>query len=259
MKLGSPAVLMYHALADETSDRDPKGLCVTSGMFERQMHLLASGGWHVLDLDAYLASRFGRRLIRRSVLLTFDDGYRSTLELGLPTMRNLGFSALLFVPPGAIGSTAQWWDAMPDAPLVDGGDLLNLADQGIEVGAHGMDHVFMPDLSDAELRRNTLAARDALADLLGRRPRAFAYPGGEFDARVATAVEKAGFTVAFSVVRDGGRFGVPRIGVGRSDDLRRFRVRLSPSYRAVDRMLAEHPNFRRRIRKFIPQRLIKSG
>jgi hypothetical protein len=47
---------MYHALAAEASDHDPVGLCVTSGMFERQMRWLARCGWRALELDAYLAS-----------------------------------------------------------------------------------------------------------------------------------------------------------------------------------------------------------
>jgi peptidoglycan/xylan/chitin deacetylase (PgdA/CDA1 family) len=242
---------MYHALAAEASDRDPVGLCVTSRMFERQMRWLARYGWHALELDAYLASRFGSRSGARSVLLTFDDGYRSTLELGFPVLRELRFPGLLFVTPGAIGATARWWDAMPEAPLVDADQLRNLASLGVEVGAHGMEHVFMPGLSDAELRRNTQEASDALADLVGRKPRAFAYPGGQFDTRVAAAVEQAGFTVAFSVTLHGGRFGVPRIGISPSDDLRTFRVKLVPGYQAASRAFAKHPHLRYRIRELV--------
>jgi peptidoglycan/xylan/chitin deacetylase (PgdA/CDA1 family) len=205
-------------------------------MFERQMAWLAQHGWRALDLDAYLASRFGSGSGRRSVLLTFDDGFRSMAELGFPVMGRLGFPGLLFVPAGMVGKTAQWWDAAPDAPLVDGDELRALADAGIEVGAHGMEHVFMPGLSDAELHRNTFEARDVLADLLGKAPRAFAYPQGRFDARVAAAVERAGFTASFSLTLDGGRFGLPRVEVVPADDLRRFRLKLSSAYCAFTRL-----------------------
>jgi peptidoglycan/xylan/chitin deacetylase (PgdA/CDA1 family) len=125
---------------------------------------------------------------------------------------------------------------MPDAPLVDADQLRTLASLGVEVGAHGMEHVFMPGLSDAELRRNTQEASDALADLVGRKPRAFAYPGGALDDRVAAAVEQAGFRVAFSVARD---------------DLGTFRVKLVPAYQAASRALAKHPHLRYRIRDLV--------
>jgi peptidoglycan/xylan/chitin deacetylase (PgdA/CDA1 family) len=220
-------------------------------MFERQMRWLARRGWHALELDAYLASRFGSRSGRRSVLLTFDDGYVSTLELGFPVLQELRFPGVLFVTPAAIGATARRCDAIPDAPLVDADQLRTLANKGVEVGAHGMEHVFMPGLSDADLRRNTQEASHALADLVGTKPRAFAYPGGQFDGRVAAAVEQAGFTVAFSVTLDGGRFGVPRIGIGPSDDLRTFRLKLVPAYQAASRAFANHPHLRCRIRQLV--------
>jgi peptidoglycan/xylan/chitin deacetylase (PgdA/CDA1 family) len=204
-------------------------------LFERQMTWLSRHGWRALDLDGYLASVFGSRSARRSVLLTFDDGLKSMAELGFPVVQKLGFSGLLFVPAGMIGKTAQWWDGMPDAPLVDADQLRALSDAGIEVGAHGMQHVFMPGLSDAELDHNTREARDVLADLLGRAPRAFAYPQGGFDARVAAAVERAGFTAAFSVATEGGRFGLPRVEVVPGDDLRRFRLKLTPAYARLRR------------------------
>jgi peptidoglycan/xylan/chitin deacetylase (PgdA/CDA1 family) len=207
-------------------------------MFERQMRWLARHAWRALDLDAYLAGRFGSRSGRRSVLLTFDDGFQSTAELAFPVLRRLSFPGLLFIPAGMVGKTAQWWDARPNAPLVDSDQLRALLDAGIEVGAHGMEHVFMPGLLDAELHRNTREARDVLADLLGTAPRAFAYPHGQFDARVAAAVERAGFTAAFSVTLEGAgdRFGLPRVEVGPADGMTRFRLKLSPAYSPLRRL-----------------------
>jgi peptidoglycan/xylan/chitin deacetylase (PgdA/CDA1 family) len=233
MRSESPITLLYHGLAAGESDRDPAGVSVTRGMFERQLRWLAVHGWQALDLDGYLTRRFGSRSGRRSVLLTFDDGFQSTVEFGLPIMQELGFPGLLFVPAGMVGKTAEWWDVAPDAPLVDADQLRALADAGMEVGAHGMEHVFMPGLSDAELRRNTQDARDVLADLVGKAPRAFAYPQGRFDVRVAAAVERAGYRVAFSVTLEGGRFGLARREVVPTDDLRKFRLKLSPAYEAL--------------------------
>jgi peptidoglycan/xylan/chitin deacetylase (PgdA/CDA1 family) len=235
MNVTLPAALLFHDLAPLASDCDPAGLSVTGEMFARQMQWLARHDWHALDLDGYLASRFAGRSERRSVLLTFDDGFRSTVELGLPVLQSLSFPGLLFVPAGMIGKTAEWWDAMPNAPLLDADQLRAVSEAGMEIGAHGMDHVFMPALSDRELDNNTREARDLLADVLGRAPRAFAYPQGRFDARVAAAVERAGFTAAFSVALDGGRFGLPRVEIVPGDDLRRFRLKLSPAYPLVRR------------------------
>jgi peptidoglycan/xylan/chitin deacetylase (PgdA/CDA1 family) len=249
MNLRSPTALLYHDLLPEGSERDPSGQGVTVAMFGRQLRWLTQHGWHVLDLDGYLTGRFGGRSGRRAVLLTFDDGYRSTLEFGVPILRELAFPGLVFVPVGEIGQTARWRHEAPTVPLMDAGELRALRGDGIEIGVHGMSHVLLPGLSDGELCRETQDARDALADILGALPRAFAYPGGSFDARVAAAVKRAGFVAAFSTTSDGGRFGIPRTEVGSADTLRTLRIKLAPGYYPLSRALARLPALRRRLRR----------
>jgi peptidoglycan/xylan/chitin deacetylase (PgdA/CDA1 family) len=248
--LGVPPVVLYHGIAPETSPEDP---CqsVSQSLFERQMRWLAQHGRRTLDLDGFLACRFGSGSARRSVLLTFDDGYRSTFELALPILHNLGMRALLFIPSGMVGRTATWLQEVPDTPLVDANELRELSVNGVEVGVHGLEHLSMPGLSDRELLRNTKDARDALSDVLGTAPRAFAYPDGRFDGRVAAAVERAGFTVAFSAKQAGGRYGVPRAEVGPLDDMRTFRLKLLPGYHALNALADRFPMLRRRLRAAI--------
>jgi peptidoglycan/xylan/chitin deacetylase (PgdA/CDA1 family) len=247
MSLRAPPVFLYHGIAQETSPADPCQ-AVTRQLFERQMRWLAEHHRASLDLDGFLACRSGTRSSRGAVLLTFDDGYQSTFEVGFPILRDLGLRALLFIPSALVGKTATWLERVPDTPLMDADQLRELAANGIEVGAHGMEHVSMPGLSDDELRRNTKHAREALGDVLGTAPRVFAYPDGRFDARAAAAVERAGFTAAFSVKQDGGRFGVPRVEVGPTDDMRTFRVKMVPGYRAMSRVADRFPSLRRRLR-----------
>jgi peptidoglycan/xylan/chitin deacetylase (PgdA/CDA1 family) len=247
MSLRAPPVFLYHGIAQETSPDDPCQ-AVTRKLFERQMRWLAEHHRASLDLDDFLACWSGTRSSRGTVLLTFDDGYRSTFDFGIPILHDLGLRALLFIPSALVGNTATWLERVPDTPLMDADQLRELAANGIEVGVHGMEHVSMPGLSDNELRRNTKDAREALADVLGTAPRVFAYPDGRFDARAAAAVERAGFTAAFSVKQDGGRYGVPRVEVGPTDDMRTFRVKMLPGYRAMSGVADHFPGLRRRLR-----------
>jgi peptidoglycan/xylan/chitin deacetylase (PgdA/CDA1 family) len=65
-------------------------------------------------MDEVLAARRRRRLPARSVLLTFDDGYRDFAEHAWPILRAAGLPATLFVATGAIGRTSSpfWWDRL---------------------------------------------------------------------------------------------------------------------------------------------------
>lgn len=195
-----------------------------------------------LDLDAYLAGlEAGRRWPARSTLVTIDDGYRSTLEVAAPRLAAAGIPSVLFVSPARLGTTSAWMEAMPDEPLLHGQELRDLGRYGIEVGVHGLDHTLLPGLPEDELARQVVDARDAVADLVGYRPRAFAYPEGRWDPPAARAVAAAGYAAGFAVERGGpGRHAITRRPVTGLDRLPTFVLKLLPGYEqawvALDRM-----------------------
>ena len=49
--------------------------------------------YEIVGLDAVLSGN----LPRRSLLITFDDGYRSFVDIALPVLRRLGLPSVLFV------------------------------------------------------------------------------------------------------------------------------------------------------------------
>lgn len=66
----------------------------------------------VLSEDDLLSSLHkGRPLPRRSVMITFDDGYVDNYELALPILKELNVPATFFIPTQAIEEGALgWWD-----------------------------------------------------------------------------------------------------------------------------------------------------
>lgn len=109
-------ILVYHRVDEPAADPDldPGLVSATPADFREQMELLAAR-YHVLSLDELIAAqREGRPLPRRSVMLTFDDGYRDFAEQAWPVLRRLGLPALLFVPtrfPDA-ATPGFWWDRL---------------------------------------------------------------------------------------------------------------------------------------------------
>ncbi|MCI5212373.1 MAG: hypothetical protein D3910_27140, partial [Candidatus Electrothrix sp. ATG2] len=52
-----------------------------------------------------------KKLPKRSVLITFDDGYKDNFELVYPVLRSLNIPAIYFIPAGAIMDRKLcWWD-----------------------------------------------------------------------------------------------------------------------------------------------------
>jgi peptidoglycan/xylan/chitin deacetylase (PgdA/CDA1 family) len=94
----SLAVLGYHGVDDPDS-------------FSRQLdHLQREYQPLALDeLEGFVARNEAPP--PRSVLITFDDGHRSVLEVGLPLLRERGLPAVAFVVTGLLDSDHPfWWD-----------------------------------------------------------------------------------------------------------------------------------------------------
>ena len=255
--MSAPRVWLYHAFDVRTPQQDPENLFVDPDAFDRQLRHLKATGWVPLDLDGWLGWLAGRRTPSRSFLLTIDDGYPSTLDHAAPLLARHGVPAVLFVPPARLGGTSAWMPMMPDEPLMAPDRLREAAGYGIEIGAHGLDHTLMRGLDDAELRRHTAGAADAVADLTGRRPRSFAYPEGVHDDAAVAAVKAAGYATAFSVHGrsvGGGTdraFAVRRYDVNATDTDRTFRLKASRWWPAATLVAEKTPKLRAAVHRVL--------
>jgi len=103
-------VLAYHGveLDDTVVNRD--GFHVSPSVFSRQLDHIART-YHVVSLqDVVTAIRENRPWPDRSILITFDDGYRNNVEIAAPLLAQHGIPAVFFVTTGFIDGTHQpWW------------------------------------------------------------------------------------------------------------------------------------------------------
>jgi peptidoglycan/xylan/chitin deacetylase (PgdA/CDA1 family) len=84
--------------------------------FSDQLRLLRRLG-HVVDLKRALSDLAeGRSLPSRAVALTFDDGYRDSLTIATPLLRELELPATFFLIPNVLsGTTVPWWEVLSRA------------------------------------------------------------------------------------------------------------------------------------------------
>jgi peptidoglycan/xylan/chitin deacetylase (PgdA/CDA1 family) len=113
---------------------------------------------NVVPLDPALAALAeGRPLPPRAVALTFDDGYRDSLQVAAPMLERLGLPATFFLVPGLLSrTTPPWWELVGWACQRAG--RRQVAFEGRTV-----------DLGDPARRG---AAADLVAELVKRRDRA---------------------------------------------------------------------------------------
>jgi peptidoglycan/xylan/chitin deacetylase (PgdA/CDA1 family) len=191
-------ILVYHNLAPEAKGR----LVLSVKAFEEQMRYLKAQGYRVVSLRDFVEfSRLGRQLPKRSVVITFDDGYKAFRQYAYPVLKELGFTATLFVYTDYVGAgrNALSWP-----------ELRELAAEGFDVEAHSKTHGDLrraPGEPDAQYARRMQAELEQPLVLfqrhLGRSPSLLAYPFGAADEEVARRVGEVGYTAAFTVRREG--------------------------------------------------------
>ena len=230
-------ILCYHgvtARAERMAD-DPTGLHIRAERFEAQLEHLRRH-YRVLPLGEYLAARrAGRRLPPRSVVITFDDGYRNFYTMAAPRLRERGLPASLFLTVGEIGVAPRGdggWEPEDDVRYLSWPEVLELREHGVEVGSHTCTHPKLSKLPAGEAEREL---RESLAEVARRTGEAappFAYPFGDYTPELAERTRSLGYSCALTTdagANDDGAdlYQLRRVLVGDDDDEPAFAARVS--------------------------------
>ncbi len=215
-------VLTYHRFGDST--RDP--FCVSVQSFDKQMAYIASRGL-ALSLRQFTDFLAGRNSITPgSVLVTIDDGFRSTYSAALPVLTHHGIPAVAFISPGlmeAPGSAAE--------PYVSWDEVRMLHEGGIEIGSHSMTHRSVARISEEQAREEILHSREILETRIGQPISAFAYPFGtraDYNESTSSIIRNTGYECAFTsqhgaISATSDAFTLPRIKVEGGESLWMFK------------------------------------
>jgi len=200
--------------------------------------LLAAGGYRVVDIADAAQPLRRSEMQQRTVALTFDDGYLDVVAHAVPVLERHGFTATVFVVPGAIDGKVsfQWYERQPE--LIGWPDVARLdGSSPLRFEAHTITHPNLLALSDDDARREITGSKAQLERWIGRPARVFCYPAGLFGARELALVEEADFSVAVSCEPGingphSNPFALARVQIDARDSLLDFRAKLGGGHDA---------------------------
>jgi peptidoglycan/xylan/chitin deacetylase (PgdA/CDA1 family) len=208
-----PLVLAYHGVGSPTAD-DRWGLLIRPERLRSHVVALKRLGYRFVTAEQLVDECRGGRPPRATAALTFDDGWLDGLTVAMPLLAELAVPATFYVNPGSWGAVHHDVGA-PAGRLIDRRQTRVLAEEGMAIGAHGMTHVDLRGLDDAELQAEVTRCRFEIEAATGTPCRTFAYPYGAWDERVEAAVAAAGYALAFAWETGPWRpFAAPRLPVG---------------------------------------------
>jgi GT2 family glycosyltransferase/peptidoglycan/xylan/chitin deacetylase (PgdA/CDA1 family) len=193
-------VLMYHALG--RPEEEASRYVLPARRFRRQLRWLRLLRYPIISLDEYARSRGAGTLpAARAVVITFDDGYADSVDLGLPLLRKTDVPAIVFVVSGSVDDANRWTAAPPlgGRRLLTWEQLGDLHEAGFAVGAHTVSHPRLTDLDDAEVERELGDSRAELESRLGAPVVHFAYPYGKSSPQAERLAREAGYVTACGV------------------------------------------------------------
>jgi peptidoglycan/xylan/chitin deacetylase (PgdA/CDA1 family) len=151
--------------------------------FAGYLQHLHENDWQVIDLPTLLQDPAApNRLPERAALLTFGDGYHSTLNVALPLLLWFGYPALVFVPTDCVGAGSHSFDVncrAPDVPLCDWDELGELERCGVSIQCHGATHRVFSALTLTEQEEELLRSKTVLEAKLEKRVEVFCFPYGD--------------------------------------------------------------------------------
>ena len=216
-------------------------LAIDPSALDCQLAHLRRRGYAGLTFAESERLRAAGRLPERSVVITFDDGYRSTLEAA-DVLDAHGYPGTVFVVTSFVDSGRPLeWPGIAGERLRPGADrelrpltwadLESMVARGWEVGSHTVTHPLLSALPADRVERELVESRRRIADRLGR-CETIAYPYGREDGAVARAAADAGYLAACTlkgVPTADTPYLRPRVGLTSRDRGLRLRLGTSPA------------------------------
>ena len=237
------AILGFHKIGEPPDTGWDTWFYIPESTFVQQLQYLRDCDWCVIDAAAFLRGlQQPEALPRKSALLTFDDGCRQFLDVGLPCLQRFQYAAVQFVPTGFIGGRNSFdSDSEPEEPILGWNDLRELERSGVSIQSHGVTHKAFSGLTREELMDEVIRSKAVLEDGLGKQVEMFAYPSGDSGSKA----QEAGLTLMRTGYRAGLLYGgglirlpapdpyyLPRLAIGPDTDLPKL-LSFSPKREAV--------------------------
>ena len=180
-------ILMYHYIRDNPDPNDILGynLSVTPVEFDKQMHYLSDNQYNTITmLDLVNALKNTTPLPKKSIILTFDDGYTDFYTNAFPILKKYNLKAENYVISGFIDHYRY----------LSSSQIKEMYQSGlITIGSHSVDHPDLRTLTNDTLHKEMIDSKNTLEKLLATTITDFCYPFGYYNESVKESVEEAGY------------------------------------------------------------------
>ncbi len=187
----SAVIIQYHHVDTES----PAVTSVTPSRFADQMRYLADNRYHVIPLSELISALKNQRpLPRKTIAITFDDGYKSTFENARPILKKHGFPYAVFIAVKPIKQNYR--------KMMSWRDISKIAGEGAEIMNHSYGHEHLIRRVNGEtktqwlarIQRNIEQTETLIKRHTGQNHKVLAYPYGEYNTDLMGLLKSLGYS-----------------------------------------------------------------
>ena len=209
------------------NDYDNNSLTASTKLFEKLMQHIHNN-YHAISLQTIIEKiNSNKKLDPKSIVITFDDGYRDNLLYAAPILQRYNIPATIFIASGYINTNKIYpWDISSKArhPLMSWDEVRELCKMGFDIGSHTVNHVNLGKVSISKAKREIFDSKIQIEDEIVKEVNTFAVPFGRKDCfrdEMNVLIQKAGFFCCCfgyggKVTRTSNVFHLPRVPVYRN-------------------------------------------
>lgn len=202
--MGNITILLYHQVGEEVHPNTNLDCFCEIDNFKDQMHNLYKSNIKVISLeDAILLLKNKEELKLNYVVLTFDDGCERYYTLIHPILKKYDFPSTIYPVVGFLGEQAGWCSKPnPDLRILTKHQLLDLSKEGVDIGAHSMNHYKLDLIESDECFYEIEQSKNYLEKLLNIKIKSFSYPHGRYNESILNIVKQVGFENGVTCIND---------------------------------------------------------
>jgi len=187
-------IIMYHYVeyVKDPGDTIRQKLNTTPLQFEKELISLKKNNYDtyfVKDIPDIINGTIDYST--RSVVLTFDDGYRDFYDNAFPLLQKYHMRGTVYIIQSNIGKP----DFLSHQQIQD-----MIDSQLVEIGSHTLTHAYLKTMSDSAAWKQIIESKQKLEEEFNTKIETFAYPNGVYNPKTIDLVKEASYSAAVSVI-----------------------------------------------------------
>jgi peptidoglycan/xylan/chitin deacetylase (PgdA/CDA1 family) len=233
-------ILMYHSVSDDAErGTSPYYRVATSARrFAEQMDWLKELGYVGRSIEESFDRTDSNGSGGKTVVLTFDDGFRDFYTTAWPILKQRGFSASVYLATGFLDNPARRWRGKE---CLSWDHIRELRADGVRFGSHTVNHPKLVELGWDEVTTEIASSKKRIEEQLQEHITSFAYPYAFprerklFVRRLEQSLRDEGYRSCVTTVIGRGALSgsdmfLRRIPVNDADDRPLFRAKMAGAY-----------------------------